>query len=74
MPVSTIHVTQNGSTAPAGVKVMLSFAGGGVSETARTDSSGRATVSHTASGTAKVFVDGRQRDTMHAPGTVSVER
>lgn len=74
MPVSTVHVTQNGSSAPAGVKVMLSFSTGGVSETARTDSGGRATVSHTASGTAKVFIDGRHRDTMRAPGTVSVER
>lgn len=73
MPVSSIHVNRNGSPA-SGTKVMLSFSSGGVSSTEYTDSSGIANVSHTATGTATVFVDGRDRGTMRAPGTFVTEK
>lgn len=73
MPVSTIHVNHNGSPA-AGVKVMLSFATGGVTGAVYTDRQGQATISHTASGAAKVFVNGSSRGTMRAPGSIAVEK
>ncbi len=53
---------------------MLSFSTGGVTGAEYTDRDGRATISHTASGTATVFVDGRDRGTMRAPGTIAVEK
>lgn len=70
MPVSTIHVNRNGRPV-SGSKVMLSFATGGVSETVRTGSDGKAVVNHTATGTATVFIDGRNMGQMRAPGTQS---
>ena len=72
MPVSTVHVNRNGSPA-ASAKVMLSFSTSGVTGTEYTDRDGRATISHTASGTATVFVNGSNRGTMRAPGSISVD-
>ncbi len=71
MGVSTIHVNRSGSPA-ASVKVMLSFSGGGVTGSVYTDRDGKAVISHDGSGTATVFVNGANRGTMRAPGTLSV--
>lgn len=72
MPASTIYVNRGGRPA-SGIRVMLSFATGGVTPEARTDSQGRALISHTATGTATIFVDGRRRHSIRAPGTATVE-
>jgi len=51
---------------------MLSFSGGGVTGSVYTDRDGKAVISHDGSGTATVFVNGANRGTMRAPGTLSV--
>lgn len=70
MPITTIEVYRNGSPA-SGIKVMLSFVTSGVSPSVRTNGQGIATIAHSASGTATIFVDGRDKGKMRAPGRQS---
>jgi hypothetical protein len=71
MSVSTIYVNRNGAAAQ-GIKVALSFAGGGMTKNVLTDRDGRAVIHHDGSGTATIYVNGQSRDTVRAPCTISV--
>ena len=60
MPATEINVSYRSGSAAKGYRVMLSMHGGGVTDTVRTDGSGRAIVQHSSSGTADIFVDGNR--------------
>jgi hypothetical protein len=70
MPLTTIQV-HRGNAPAQGVTVMLSFLTGGVSATERTGRDGTATISHSATGNAKVIIDGRTMGTIRTPGRES---
>lgn len=72
MSVSTIFVYHSDGSPAVGKKVALSFLRGGMSAAGRTDRRGQGFISHEASGSARVYVDGRNMGIMDAPGRFSV--
>ena len=67
MPESVIVVQRNGGDYASGIRVVLGFSNG-VTDADYTDSNGEAVISHSRSGQATVFVDGRDCGTMNTPG------
>lgn len=70
MGVSTIHVNRNGTPASS-VKVVLSFASGGVTSPIFTDQNGKAVITHDGNGSASVFINGSNKGVVRAPTTES---
>lgn len=71
MPTTTI-IVQHASGAPAvGAKVVLSFDFGGVTRPVLTGRSGEAVIDHSATGTAKVIINGSTRGTIRTPTRTS---
>lgn len=72
MPSTTINVYYSSGSPAVGTSVSLSFTSSGVTQSFRTDSRGCANVSHTATGSAKVIIDGAtQPQIINAPGNYS---
>ena len=67
MPESVIVVQRNGGGYVKGAKVTLGFSNG-VTGSVYTDSDGEAVISHLTTGQATIYVDGRDRGSMNAPG------
>ena len=67
MSYTTVVVVYEFQKPSSGHEVILGFFGGNTKEFT-TDSSGTAYVQHESTGRAEVFVDGRKRDTINAPG------
>ncbi len=67
MAESVVVVQRNGGGYVKGAKVSLGFSNG-VTDSVYTDSDGEAVISHSTTGKASVFVDGRDRGSMNAPG------
>jgi len=66
MPESVIVVQRKGGGYVQGARVTLGFSIG-VTDSVYTDSDGEANVQHSATGTATIYVDGRDVGTMNAP-------
>lgn len=71
MPASTIHVQYSDGSSTKGVKVEMSINGASC-KGAFVDSSGKAVISHSGSGNAKVYIGGSLRGQFRAPGTIAV--
>lgn len=57
-------------------KVVLSWDGLinlGMSDPVYTDSSGTAVISHSATGTATIYVNGSKKETMNTPGSATIQ-
>ncbi len=71
MIYSKVIVQKDGRGPLSNARVCLSIDGiltGGVTATVRTNNNGVATIPHSASGTAKIIVDGTIVDKMQVPG------
>ncbi|MCA9105544.1 MAG: hypothetical protein KDA83_08975 [Planctomycetales bacterium] len=71
MARSTIHVTYGDGSSAKGVKVDVSI-NGAFCKPAFVDGSGCATVEHSSSGSAKVYIHGSLRGEFRAPGSTRV--
>jgi hypothetical protein len=67
MPESVIVVQRSGGDYVQGARIVLGFSNG-VTDSVYTDSDGEAVISHSTTGNATVYVDGRDRGSMNAPG------
>jgi hypothetical protein len=67
MAESVVVVQRNGGGYVKGAKVSLGFSNG-VTDSVYTDADGEAVISHSTTGKATVYVDGRDRGSMTAPG------
>lgn len=67
MAESVVVVQRNGGGYVKGAKVTLGFSNG-VTDSVYTDSDGEAVIRHSTTGQATVYVDGRDRGSMKAPG------
>ncbi|MEW6749662.1 MAG: hypothetical protein AB1505_01625 [Candidatus Latescibacterota bacterium] len=74
MPASTIIVQHRDGSPARRVRVVLGFHGltGGMTDEEYTDDHGEVTITHSSVGKADVYVSGKKRATMHAPGRTSV--
>lgn len=71
MPASTIIVYRSDGSPVKGAKVVLGLSGG-MSKPGFTDRDGRVTIDHASTGTAKVFVRGKNCGSFRAPGRTVV--
>lgn len=72
MPASTIIVQHRDGSPARRTRVSMAFDFGGSTEDSFTDNHGMAVVSHSSSGRATVFVQGRKCGSFHAPGKYAV--
>lgn len=71
MPTSKIHVQYRDGTPATGARVALGFDrfwSGGVTDGVLTNAYGIAFVEHANTGTATIYVNGRDHGTFHSPG------
>ena len=70
MATTVILVQHRDGSKASGVRVTLSFSGilSGMSSPVLTDRDGRAMISHTSTGEATVYVDGKDRGRVRTPG------
>ena len=71
MPASTIYVQYSDGSSAEGVKVEMSINGASC-RGEFVDKSGKAVISHSTSGEAKVYIHGSLRGEFRAPGSISV--
>lgn len=71
MSSSTIHVQYRDGSTPTGARVVLGFSSG-MTQAGFTDRHGVATVEHSSTGRADVYVSGRKYHSFHAPGHTTV--
>jgi hypothetical protein len=75
MARSTIYVQYSDGTPCRGARVALGFDrffSGGVTNHVLTDRAGEAVVEHANTGRATIYVNGRDRGTIHTPGRASI--
>ena len=71
MPASTIFVNYSDASPCSSTKVVLGFSAG-MTKPGFTDSRGTVTIEHSSTGTATVYVSGKNCGSFHAPGRTSV--
>lgn len=71
MPASTIIVQYRDGSPCSHTRVVLGFSSG-MSREAYTNSHGEATVEHSSTGRATIYVSGKDCGSFHAPGRTSV--
>jgi hypothetical protein len=71
MPWSVVRVQHSDGTPARGVRVVLGF-GPGQTSAILTDRHGEARIEHASTGRARVYVNGRETTSFHAPGTATV--
>jgi hypothetical protein len=67
MAESVVVVQRNGGHYVQGARVALGFSNG-VTDSVYTDSDGEATIEHSTTGNATVYVNGEDRGSMNTPG------
>lgn len=72
MPAPKIFVQCSDRSSAKGVKVEMPINGGSC-KGAFVDSSGKAVISHSSSGAAKVYIHGSLRGEFRAPGSIAVD-
>ncbi|MCB9532493.1 MAG: hypothetical protein H6700_12070 [Myxococcales bacterium] len=72
MPYTTVIVQHKSGTPASGVRVVLSFGSfSGQTKPVLTDRDGRALIEHSHTGSATVYVDGRDRGSVRTPGSAA---
>lgn len=75
MPASTIYVYYSDGSPVSNTRVVLGFDGilsGGMTREAYTDRQGCVTIEHSSTGTATVYVSGKNCGSFRAPGRTTV--
>jgi len=72
MPASTIFVNHPDGSPCRKTKVTLGFSRGGFTKNNFTDNRGTVTIEHSSTGSATVYVRGKDCGKFHAPGRTSV--
>lgn len=67
MAESVVVIQRNGGSYVKGARVVLGFSNG-TTDSVYTDSDGEAVISHSTTGKATIYIDGKDKGSMTAPG------